>query len=328
MSHDGGRAYRPLAGAVEVAIAAGQLPPSARGWGKTVLLEELAPVLGQARNTLRNLYYRQDPRLVPLLETYVATSHSHVIAGLEELGFHSLSPLVWKRGAEQLRASRQGLEGTVILLQAAERTLRESPAPPIGLRRMVGAAAAEVMACALTFFEGEQRWDLLLEGERIFISAMAPLTLECDIEPADAALFARFWENRATRCGLEWSNVWDDPSLPPPIGMDVVRRAIAELDEAAVWMRRHGGRPAPDDERLRQLLADKAKWLARPASSARRGSNWTSSPTSMGPAPRPTACWSGPWSKSPVTSWKRPHAPAGNWPSWRATVPTKAPSPR
>src|SRR5690606_32353805 len=73
---------------------------------------------------------------------------------------------------------------------------------------------------------------------------------------------ARFWENRATRPGLEWSNIWDDPATGPTIVPEVVRLACDELEEATRWMRRHG-MPGDDDERVRQFAADKAKWLAK-----------------------------------------------------------------
>src|SRR5687768_4908401 len=139
-----GHSHLALESALEVAITAGQLPKAARGWGKTVLLEELATVMGLARNTLRNLYYRDDLRLETTLQSYVATSHAHVVRGLQELQFQSFSPIVWKRPQEQLRASRESLTTAVILVQAAERTLRETLEPPIELRRSVGAVAAEI----------------------------------------------------------------------------------------------------------------------------------------------------------------------------------------
>lgn len=148
--------------------------------------------------------------------------------------------------------------------RAAERSVRETLDPSPELRRAAGAVATELMACALTFLDGTRRWRLLLLGERIFLSTMPPLAFRHDVSAADAGLFARFWENRATRCGLEWSNVWDDPALPPPIGMDVVHLALDELEQATDWMRRHDIQLQADEgERLRQLQADKAKWLAK-----------------------------------------------------------------
>lgn len=253
-----------LGSAVAVAIAARKLPHAARGWGKTVILEELAPVMGMARNTLRNLYYRGDARFEEALLEYITGSQSHLLAGIGSLAFREFSPVVWKRTPKQLRASWCALPSALSLARAAERSLRQSNDPPIELRRAAGAVAAEIMACALTFFEGNRRRHLLETGERIFLLAMSPLAFRHQIGAEDAMLFARFWENRASRCGLEWSNVWDDPSAPPPVGMDLVELAVAELDQAADWTRRHGGAEAPSEaERLRQLLADKAKWLAK-----------------------------------------------------------------
>src|SRR5690606_6322123 len=124
--------------------------------------------------------------------------------------------------------------------------------PPIELRREIGTVAAEIMACALTFFDGAKRWEILSQGDIIFRNAMGPLTLDQGIEAQDAPLFARFWENRATRCGLEWSNIWDDPDSPPTIGQDVVDLAIEELERATAWMRKFGGASESDDDRVRQ----------------------------------------------------------------------------
>src|SRR5690606_11372114 len=97
--------------------------------------------------------------------------------------------------------------------------------------------------------------------ERIFKTAMAPLALDVDVEPADAALFTRFWENRASVSGREWDRIWDDPANPPDIGAEVIALALRELDEASRWAERSGGRDG--EERVRQLRADKAKWLAK-----------------------------------------------------------------
>jgi hypothetical protein len=119
------------------------------------------------------------------------------------------------------------------------------------------------MACALTFYEGRDRWDLLREGERIFLSSMSKLSFDMNVDPEDAALFAKFWENRATICGIEWSNVWDDPAIPPTVSQSVVELALKELDRAAGWLIQHGAAKEDEGERLRQLLADKAKWLAK-----------------------------------------------------------------
>ena len=83
--------------------------------------------------------------------------------------------------------TRKRLVPALVMLQAADKSLRESPDSPVELRREVGTVAAEIMACALTFYDGKQRWDLLREGERIFKTAMAPLSLEIDVDAGDAA---------------------------------------------------------------------------------------------------------------------------------------------
>lgn len=258
-----GQSHRTLVQAVEIAIGIGDLPAGARAYGKIDLLEALAGPLGLARNALRNLYYRDENRLELVLQAYIAQNSAEVATTLRDLQFRQFSPIVWKRPQDQLRESRRSLPKTLIMLQAADKSLRDSPDSPIELRREIGAVAAEVMACALTFYDGKQRWELLKEGERIFKTAMAPLSLEIDVAAGDAALFAKFWENRATVCGLEWSNIWDDPANPPGVSHDVIELALRELDRAARWAEQfqtgHGG----GDERHRQLLADKAKWLAK-----------------------------------------------------------------
>lgn len=251
-----------MARAVEVAVARGELDPKARGWGKVVLLEEMARLLGLAPTKLRNQYYRRDARLERQLLDYAMSSAAHAVDTLRKLEFRRFSPIVWKRPIPQLIASRRSLPGTLELLRMADRHLRLDSDPSPRLRREVGTVATEVMACALTFFDGNERWQILSEGDRIFRVAMGPLALECDVAPEDAALFARFWENRATRPGLEWSNIWDDPATGPTIVPEVVRLACDELEEATRWMRRHG-MPGDDDERVRQFAADKAKWLAK-----------------------------------------------------------------
>ncbi|HEV7276247.1 MAG TPA: hypothetical protein VGN80_08165 [Devosiaceae bacterium] len=250
--------------AVAVAIAANKLPSAARSWGKTVLLEELAPAMGMARNTLRNLYYRGDARFEEVLRAYISGSHLHLLGGIRSLAFQEFSPVVWKRSPMQLRASWRALPNALALARAAERAVRGSVDPPAELRRAAGAVAAEIMACSLTFFEGSRRRRLLQLGERLFLSTMSPLVFAHEVAPEDAMLFAKFWENRASRCGLEWSNIWDDPALPPPVDMEVVRLALDELQHAAAWTRRRGQlEDGSESERLRQLLADRAKWLAK-----------------------------------------------------------------
>ena len=57
------RSWQALARAVDVAIARGALEPKARSWGKVVLLEVMADLLGVPQTKLRNYYYRDDPRL-------------------------------------------------------------------------------------------------------------------------------------------------------------------------------------------------------------------------------------------------------------------------
>lgn len=265
MLTDQDRSWKALAQAVEVAIARGDLEPQARRWGKVVLLEAMAGLLRVAPTKLRNQYYRGDPKLELALLDYTMTSAEGAIESLRQLEFRRFTPLVWKRPLHQLRASRNSLPHTLALVRIAERHMRADLDPPVELRREVGTVAAEIMACALTFFDGQRRWELLSEADRIFRNAMGPLTLESTIEPTDAALFARFWENRATRCGLEWSNIWDDPTTPPTIDMDTASLAIDELERASEWMKRHWA-PASrgdGDERIRQFAGDKAKWLAK-----------------------------------------------------------------
>ena len=98
---------------------------------------------------------------------------------------------------------------------------------------LVGPGLATLLANAQVFFMALA--GVLLFGERIFLSAMAPLGFDRDIGKPAAALFARFWENRATKCGQEWSNVWDDPALPPPVAPEAVR----------TWSERAGQGVAP-----------------------------------------------------------------------------------
>jgi hypothetical protein len=257
------QSHRALARAVEVAIAAGDLPAVARTYGKTDLLEALAEAMGLARNALRNLYYRDVSRFEIVLYGYIGESPREVSRGLQTLPFRQFSPIVWKRPVDQLKASWETLNSTLMLLQSAERSIRESPDAPIDLRREVGMVAAEVMACALTFLDGRHRWDLLREGERIFLSAMSKVSFSHEVDGEDATLFAKFWENRATICGIEWSNIWDDPNSPPTVSRAVVELALRELDRAAEWLTQHGAANADEGERIRQLLADKAKWLAK-----------------------------------------------------------------
>lgn len=259
------RNWQALAQAVEVAIARGTLPPKARGWRKIVLLEAMAGILGVPTTTLRNYYYREDPRFEQILLEYAMTNTQAAVEALRALEFRKFSPIVWKRPLDQLAASRASLGHTLELLRMAERLMRAELDPPIELRREVGTVAAEVMACGLTFFDGEKRWALLSEGDIIFRTAMGPLTLDGEIDAADAPLFARFWENRATRCGLEWSNIYDDPSMPPTVDMEVVDLAIDELERATAWMKRHRmpASQSSEHERVRQFAGDKAKWLAK-----------------------------------------------------------------
>src|SRR5687768_655323 len=105
--------HRALAKAVEVAIAAGELPPSARTYGKTDLLEALAEAMGLARNALRNLYYRDPSRFEIVLYGYIGESPREVSRGLQSLSFRDFSPIVWRRPLEQLKASRETLNSTL-----------------------------------------------------------------------------------------------------------------------------------------------------------------------------------------------------------------------
>jgi hypothetical protein len=254
-----------LARAVEAAIVRGELDQRARCWGKVVLLEQMAGVMGVAPTRFRNQYYRRDARLERRLLDYTMSGVQSAVDTLRALEFRRFSPIVWKRPIPELIASRRALPGTLELLRTAERYLRLEYDPPTLLRREVGTVATEVMACALTFLDGLARKEMLEEGDRIFRVAMGPVTLESEVSPEDAALFARFWENRGTRPGLEWSNVWDDPSTGPTIELNVVELACQELEQATLWTERQGTRSAAADEgeRVRQFAADKAKWLAK-----------------------------------------------------------------
>lgn len=264
MLNDHDRSWQALARAVDVAIARGDLPSKSRQWGKVVLLEVMAGLLGVPTSKLRNYYYREDPRFEPLLLDFTMGSAKGAVDVLKSLDFRGFSPLVWKRPADQLTSSRESLERTRTLLRLAERHMRAEITPSPELRREVGTVAAEVMACALTFFDGKDRWELLSEADTMFRNAMGPLMFETDMDPRDAPLFARFYENRATPAGLEWSNVWDDPTTGPTVSMDVVNLAIHELDQATVWQQRFGVSPAADENaRVAQFAADKAKWYAK-----------------------------------------------------------------
>jgi hypothetical protein len=262
---DEDRTWDAFARAIDVAIANGALEPKARSWGRVVLLETFAGILGVAATRLKNQYYRRDPRLETILLDYSMSSSQAAIEALRGLEFRRFSPLVWKRPLPQLAASRDSLSRTMTLLRIADTRLRADRDPPTELRREIGTVAAEVMACALTFFDGTDRWQMLSDADAIFRTAMGPLMLGHEIGDADATLIARFWENRATPCGLEWSNIWDDPAIRPTVGMDVVNLAVEELDHATRWTKRHVARtPEADDSgRLGQFAADKAKWLAK-----------------------------------------------------------------
>lgn len=255
-----------MARAVDVAIARGDLPAKSRQWGKVVLLEVMAGLIGMPISKLRNYYYREDPRFESILLDFTMGSSKGAIDVLKALEFRSFSPLVWKRPADQLTTSRDSLERTRNLLLVSERHMRAEITPSPELRREVGNVAAEVMACALTFFDGDDRWALLSEADTVFRNAMGPLMFDPDVDPRDAALFARYYENRATRCGLEWSNVHDDPTTGPTVGMDVVNLAIDELNQATIWQQRFGASDNTDENvRVAQFAADKAKWYAKAA---------------------------------------------------------------
>src|SRR5688500_12554309 len=154
-------------------------------YGKTDLLEALAEAMGLARNALRNLYYRDFAKFEIVLYGYIGESPREVSRGLQPLRFRQFSPIVWMRPLEPRKASWETLNSPLLLLQAADRSIRESPDPPIELRREAGTVAAEIMACALTFYDGRNRWDLLREGERIFLSSMSKVSFDMDVDSED-----------------------------------------------------------------------------------------------------------------------------------------------
>lgn len=258
-----GQSHRTLATAVEVAVSAGHLPELARGYGKTDLLEALSEAMGLARNALKNLYYRDEPRLEIVLQAYITKFSDELSQALKDLRFRQFQPIVWKRAPRDLRESRRSLPKTVAMLIEAEKRVRETAEANDDLRRQVGTVAAEVMACALTFYNGSARGELLTRAEGIFKGVMGPLNFEMDIPAEDAALFAKFWENRATDAGLKWSVVWDEPSRLPDVSMATVELALHELDKAAHWAEQHPLVGPNGTERQRQLRADKAKWLVK-----------------------------------------------------------------
>ena len=184
------RSWQALARAVGWPSPGG-LEPKARGWGKVVLLETMASLIGVGSTKLRNYYYRNDPRLEALLLDYAMSSARGAVEALRALEFRRFSPIVWKRPLDQLAASRASLGQTLTLLRLAERHMRAELDPPVELRREVGTVATEVMACALTFFDGERRWKCSSRATRCSATRWGPSFSGIE---ADAPLFARFWE--------------------------------------------------------------------------------------------------------------------------------------
>jgi hypothetical protein len=257
-----------LARAVDAAIAAGQLPARAARWRTVVLLEELASVLALPRTALRNMYYRNPLRLAAELDAYALSNP----AGLDERIRHHAAqgrhPIVWKRPLGETITSYDSLNGAIAVAETADTVLRRDPMPRPSFRREVGGLAVEIMAAALSFYNGQKRWRLLQRAERVFLNAMSPLSLEVEVSPIDAALFARFWENRATVCALEWSTIWDDPNIGAPVATPVIELAISELRSAVKWenkARPDSNRPvsAGRQARLAQLTSDQANWLIK-----------------------------------------------------------------
>lgn len=253
-----------LSEAVEAAIAAGHLPTTARKWRQTVILEELAEVLGLPRTAIRNRFYRSDPKLREDLRQLEATSTDQMLARLQALQYRQYTPVLWRRTAEQLRETRRMLPSVIKAGEAADKMLRAARNPPIELRRELGRVSVEIMAAALTFFDGAERMLLVANGEQMFLSAMAAVSFSANLSVEDSVLFSMFWENRATVCAAEWSNIWDDPSRPPSIDSDILELAIWELGEATSWMSKSGVVTGSALElRLRQLIGDKAKWYTK-----------------------------------------------------------------
>ncbi|WP_029041830.1 hypothetical protein [Cucumibacter marinus] len=253
----------PLARAVEVAIHAGLLPEEASRWRKVVVLEALGPAMGRSKTALRNLFYRDPDRFAAEIEAFVLGSQHQLVAAMQShLPGLDQSEVVWRRSLEDIRQARARFDAALSVAEAADQAVRQSAdGPSEEFRRICGTLAVELMARTLTFFDGERRFSLLKQTEQIYMNSMAQITLAHEHTPEDGVLFARFWENRATRCGLEWHRVWDDPDSGPPLDSGVVELALKELDEAATWQRRAGQQR--DDARLRQFESDRARWLIK-----------------------------------------------------------------
>jgi len=259
-----------LAHAVDAAVAARHLPLEATGWRTVVLLEELAGVIGVPRTALRNMYYRDAKRLADELENYVLSNTANLASRIRNHLGKSRGSIVWKRPLDQVKASYKSMDSAIAMAETADAVLRSESEPSITLRREVGGLAAEIMAASLSFYSGRKRWDLLRRAEKVFLNAMSPLSLQVEVDPTDAKLFARFWENRATVCAQEWSTIWDDPNISAPVGLDVVNLATIELQTAVEWEKNTAsGERSPrqcsvsSHSRLAQLTGDQASWLIK-----------------------------------------------------------------
>jgi len=259
-----------LTQAVDAAIAARQLPVQATSWRTVVLLEEMAGVIGLPKTALRNMYYRDTNRLAAELENYVLSNTSRLITRIRSHTGNSREPIVWKRTLGEVKSSYENLPRAIAVAETADSVLRSDSEPSSALRREVGSLAVEIMAAALSFHSGKKRWRLLRRAERVFLNAMSPLSLQVEVNPVDATLFARFWENRATVCALEWSTIWDDPEIAAPVARPVVKLATIELQTAVEWERKSSSSDCSSNqgsyssrERLAQLTGDQANWLIK-----------------------------------------------------------------
>jgi hypothetical protein len=259
-----------LAQAVDAAIASRQLPPQATGWRTVVLLEEMAGVIGVPRTALRNMYYSDTSRLAAELSNYVLSNTAMLLTRIKNHSGKSREPIVWKRSLSEVKSSFENLASAIVVAETGDSTLRRDSDPAPALRREVGNLAVEIMAAALSFYGGIERWRLLQRAEKVFLNAMSPLSFQVETNPVDAALFSRFWENRATVCAMEWSTIWDDPGISEPVARAVVKLATIELQTAVEWEKKssssdcgskQGSRSS--HERLAQLTGDKANWLIK-----------------------------------------------------------------
>jgi hypothetical protein len=259
-----------LAQAVDAAIASRQLPPQATGWRTVVLLEEMAGVIGVPRTALRNMYYSDTSRLAAELSNYVLSNTAMLLTRIKNHSGKSREPIVWKRSLSEVKSSFENLASAIVVAETGDSTLRRDSDPAPALRREVGNLAVEIMAAALSFYGGTERWRLLQRAESVFLNAMSPLSFQVETNPVDAALFSRFWENRATVCAMEWSMIWDDPDNSSPVAPTVVELATQELRMALDWEQKiKGGDRGSNHEfvsghgRFAQLTCDQASWLIK-----------------------------------------------------------------